>query len=277
MRPSRPRSGRVLTGLLATLLVLGALVAAGTQMGWIEIRRGEAPADSVAGAATAAAPAGTQAVPPAAVTAPGAAGDTPALPPVDPALADLAARDTAARDTKLPLDTLSGLGVDPRSTAAPGAAPTANAAETAALRGRMIVPVQGVAAGALRDDFDQARGGGTRRHEALDIPAPRGTPVVAATDGRVVKLFDSEAGGLTVYQADAENRFVLLYGHLDRYEPTLREGAPVRRGQVLGYVGTTGNASVDVPHLHFAVARSADPARWWGSGTPVNPYDLLRP
>jgi murein DD-endopeptidase MepM/ murein hydrolase activator NlpD len=101
--------------------------------------------------------------------------------------------------------------------------------------------------------------------------------VVAATDGKIVKLFDSDAGGLTIYHSDPSDRFVLLYGHLDRYDPSIKEGSAVKQGQVIGYVGTTGNASSNTPHLHFAVARSAGPAQWWGSGTPVNPYLLLKP
>jgi murein DD-endopeptidase MepM/ murein hydrolase activator NlpD len=276
-RPAR--SGRILGKLLGTLVVLGLLVVVagvvGIRNGWVVIAPGGgARTASVAGEVNAralASPADSLAAP-AAVPAPAPLpGDTVGLPPVDPAL-----RSDSGR-TGAPLDTTSGLGVAPGATAASGPPPTATAAELATLRGRLVVPVRGVAASALRDDFDQARGAGTRRHEALDIVAPRGTPVVAATDGRVVKLFDSEAGGLTIYQADAGNRFVLLYGHLDRYEAGLKEGAAVRQGQVIGYVGSTGNASLDTPHLHFAVARSGDAARWWGSGTPVNPYPLLKP
>jgi murein DD-endopeptidase MepM/ murein hydrolase activator NlpD len=271
----------VLARLLGSLVVLGTLVVVagivGVRNGWIEIEPGggvdTASAAGEVGARGFVSPADSlAAVAPAAVPAPPPLpGDTVALPTVDPAL-----RPDSGR-TGAPLDSTSGLGVAPGATAASGPPPTATAADLATLRNRLIVPVRGVAASALRDDFDQARGAGTRRHEALDIPAPRGTPVVAATDGRIVKLFDSEAGGLTIYQSDPGNRFVLLYGHLDRYEPGLREGATVRQGQVIGYVGSTGNASLDTPHLHFAVARSADPARWWGSGTPVNPYPLLKP
>ncbi|MGZ8455856.1 MAG: M23 family metallopeptidase [Gemmatirosa sp.] len=277
--PAARRSGRALTTLLAALVVLTALVVlagvVGTRQGWIEIERGGMRTASTAGEVGARAlvsPADSLTAAPAAVPAPPPLpGDTVGLPTVDPALRP----DSAPAGT--PLDTTSGLGVAPGATSAGGPPPAATAADLATLRGRLVVPVRGMAASALRDDFDQARGAGTRRHEALDIIAPRGTPVVAATDGRVVKLFDSEAGGLTIYQADAGSRFVLLYGHLDRYEAGLREGAAVRQGQVIGYVGSTGNASLDTPHLHFAVARSGDPARWWGSGTPVNPFPLLRP
>jgi murein DD-endopeptidase MepM/ murein hydrolase activator NlpD len=144
------------------------------------------------------------------------------------------------------------------------------------LRREMIVPVNGVAAAALHDTYSELRGGGTRPHEALDILAPRGTPVLSATGGRVLKLFDSKPGGLMVYAADSTGRFILMYGHLDAYEPGLADGQPLRRGQKLGIVGTTGNAPADTPHLHFAIARSNDVSQWW-KGVPVNPYPLLRP
>lgn len=147
--------------------------------------------------------------------------------------------------------------------------------ELAQLAATLVVPVQGVAASALRDSYDEARGGGARVHEALDIHAPRGTPVVAATDGRVLKLHESAAGGLMVYQADASDRFILMYGHLERWATGLADGTPVRRGQVIGYVGTSGNAAPDAPHLHFVVARGRPSASWW-RGTPVNPYPLLK-
>jgi peptidoglycan LD-endopeptidase LytH len=136
----------------------------------------------------------------------------------------------------------------------------------------MIVPVQGVARSALRDNFDERRG--QRAHRALDIMAPRGTPVLAVDDGKVAKLFRSDAGGITVYQYDRDERFVYYYAHLDRYAKDLAEGQVVRRGQVLGYVGSTGNAPPDAPHLHFAIFRLGADKRWW-TGTAVNPYPYL--
>src|SRR5262249_43513367 len=105
----------------------------------------------------------------------------------------------------------------------------------------LLVPVNGMKASALHSTFGDPRGT-TRAHEALDILAPRGTPVVAATDGRVVKLFNSARGGLTVYQFDPEERYCYYYAHLDGYASGLKEGDVVTRGQTLGYVGTTGNA-----------------------------------
>lgn len=138
---------------------------------------------------------------------------------------------------------------------------------------RLIVPIAGIAASSLSSMFDQPRG--DRRHEALDILAPRGTPVVAATEGRVAKLFTSAAGGLTVYQFDAEEKHSLYYAHLDGYVTGLAEGQMLRQGQVLGYVGTTGNAPPDTPHLHFAIFRLNADRKWW-EGEPVDPMLFLR-
>ena len=138
----------------------------------------------------------------------------------------------------------------------------------------LIVPVIGVDAASLRDMFDEVRG--SRRHEAIDILAPRGTPVIAADDGVVKKLFTSVPGGLTVYEFDPDQRFCYYYAHLDRYADGLHEGQQLRRGEVLGYVGTSGNAAEDAPHLHFAVIRLDADRRWW-KGDYVNPYPLLHP
>jgi len=135
------------------------------------------------------------------------------------------------------------------------------------------MPIVGVAPGAMHDDFSEARNG-RRPHEALDILAPRGTPVLAVDDGVVRKLFTSVPGGLTVYQFDREERYCYYYAHLDAYAPGLREGQALRRGDLIGTVGTTGNAPKDTPHLHFAVSR-LDPDKKWWTGTPVNPYPLL--
>ena len=157
-----------------------------------------------------------------------------------------------------------------------GASPSTDAASsgTAAAIGTLIVPVRGIEPSQLRDTYDELRGGNTRPHEALDIPAPRGTPVLSATGGRVLKLFDSKAGGKMVYAADSSERFILMYAHLDSYANGLAEGQPLTRGQVLGAVGTTGNAPPNLPHLHFAIARSNDVKVWW-KGMPVNPYPIL--
>ena len=153
-------------------------------------------------------------------------------------------------------------------------APAAPVPTTDLLAKHLIVPVQGLRADQLQNTFDDNRGGG-RVHEALDIMAPRNTPVLAVEDGRIVKLFTSKQGGLTIYQFDPTERYCYYYAHLERYGEGLREGAPVRKGQVIGYVGTSGNAPKDTPHLHFAVFRLTAEKRWW-EGTPIDPYDVLR-
>ena len=137
---------------------------------------------------------------------------------------------------------------------------------------RLIIPIAGVSRASLRDSFDERRGMG--RHEAIDIAAPRGSPVLAVGDGRVVKLFYSSPGGRTVYQFDPDDTFAYYYGHLDAYAAGLSEGMTLKRGDVLGYVGTTGNAAPDAPHLHFAIFRLGPDKHWW-QGTAVNPYPFL--
>ena len=138
---------------------------------------------------------------------------------------------------------------------------------------RLTVPVAGVTAEMLSPGFELARG--VRRHEALDIPAPRGTPVLAVDAGRIAKLFTSKAGGLTIYHFDPAERYAYYYAHLDRYAADLTEGQQVRGGQTIGYVGTTGNAPPDAPHLHFAVFTLGPERRWW-KGTPLDPYRIWR-
>ena len=158
----------------------------------------------------------------------------------------------------------------PPPLAAEGAPATSAAASSG---GQLLLPVQGVQSSQLVDTFTQARGEG-RLHDAIDIMAARGTPVLAVADGRVAKLFDSKPGGLTVYQYDREEKLAYYYAHLDRYAPGLAEGQQLKRGDVLGYVGSTGNASEDAPHLHFAVFVLDADKRWW-KGTAVNPYPLF--
>jgi len=150
-------------------------------------------------------------------------------------------------------------------------APSGDGAALLAARD-LLVPVAGVAREALRDTYEQGRGG--RSHEAIDIMAPRGTAVLAVDDGRLVKLFRSVPGGLTVYQFDTRGELAYYYAHLDRYADGLKEGMVLRRGDLLGYVGSTGNASAQAPHLHFAVFRLGPQKQWW-KGEPVNPYPAL--
>lgn len=153
--------------------------------------------------------------------------------------------------------------------------PSLNDLDMSALRSRApAIPVQGTTAAQLSDTYTQARAGGAA-HEALDIMAPRGTPVLAVEDGRVAKLFSSVPGGITLYQFDPDGNYAYYYAHLDRYADGMAEGASVRKGQVIGYVGSTGNASPDAPHLHFAIFRLGPERQWW-RGAPLNPYLVWR-
>ena len=138
----------------------------------------------------------------------------------------------------------------------------------------LTIPVEGVLASKLVRSYHDARSGG-REHEAIDILAPRNTPVVAVEDGTIAKLFLSKAGGNTVYQFDPGRQYSYYYAHLERYADGLKEGDAVHRGQTIGYVGTTGNAPKNTPHLHFAIYRLTAEQHWW-EGTPVDPYDILK-
>jgi murein DD-endopeptidase MepM/ murein hydrolase activator NlpD len=139
----------------------------------------------------------------------------------------------------------------------------------------LAIPVAGVKPGQLTDTFTQARAGGMRRHDAIDIMAPEGTPVMAAAPGTVEKLFFSNGGGgITIYVRSPDQRWSYYYAHLLAYAPGLAEGQLVKRGQVIARVGHTGDASAAGPHLHFAINQMAQGERWW-QGTPINPYPLL--
>lgn len=144
------------------------------------------------------------------------------------------------------------------------------------LRSRdLTIPVRGVEADDLVSSFQDRRGSG-REHEAIDILAPRGTPVLAVEHGKVAKIFTSPGGGgLTVYQFDPSEKFVYYYAHLDGYAPGLKEGIALKRGDVIGYVGTTGNAPAGTPHLHFAISKLDPERRWWG-GTALDPFLVWR-
>jgi murein DD-endopeptidase MepM/ murein hydrolase activator NlpD len=174
--------------------------------------------------------------------------------------------------------------VEPRGAERPGergeAPPvgtTGSVASSSAIeslrRRNLEIPVEGVDADDLRDTF--ADGRGSRAHEAIDIMAPRRTPVHAVENGRIEKLFTSKAGGLTIYQFDPSQTFSYYYAHLDSYADGIREGMEVRRGEVIGYVGTTGNAPPNAPHLHFAIFRLTPERQWW-KGEPINPYPILK-
>ncbi|MEO8196993.1 MAG: M23 family metallopeptidase [Thermoanaerobaculia bacterium] len=138
----------------------------------------------------------------------------------------------------------------------------------------LLMPVEGVEPAQLRDNFNETRGG-SRSHEAIDILAPRNTPVLAVADGTVAKLWQSVPGGITIYQFDSSGQYCYYYAHLERYARGIANGDRLRRGQVIGFVGTSGNAPRDTPHLHFAIYRLGAERRWW-EGEPLNPFPLLR-
>lgn len=165
--------------------------------------------------------------------------------------------------------------IEPRSVITRKAAPDMPAPVPVLAPSGLAVPVAGVEMADLIDTYTAARAGGTRVHDAIDIMAPHGTPVIAAAPGTVEKLFYSEGGGgVTVYVRSPDRRWIHYYAHLQHYAPGLREGQAVERGEVLGTVGSSGNASPDAPHLHFAVHR-VSPEDDWHGGEPVNPYPLL--
>jgi murein DD-endopeptidase MepM/ murein hydrolase activator NlpD len=137
----------------------------------------------------------------------------------------------------------------------------------------LLIPVQGVRSDQLLDTFEDARSEG-RVHDAIDIPAAAGTSVLASTDGQILKLFQSERGGTTIYQLSQDRKLVFYYAHLQRYADGLVEGAYVKRGDVIAYVGDTGNAGTGNYHLHFSIAVVSDPKRYW-EGTNINPFPLL--
>jgi murein DD-endopeptidase MepM/ murein hydrolase activator NlpD len=139
---------------------------------------------------------------------------------------------------------------------------------------KLIIPVAGVKPEQLLDTFTDARSEG-RVHDAIDIPAPAGTPVLAAADGEIVKLFQSERGGTTIYQLSTDKRLIFYYAHLQRYAAGLAVGKFVKQAEIIGYVGDTGNAGAGNFHLHFSISIVADPKRYW-EGTNINPYPLLR-
>lgn len=138
----------------------------------------------------------------------------------------------------------------------------------------LVVPVQGIRKEQLTDTFRDARAE-HRRHDAIDIMAPRGTPVIAAAAGRVEKLFLSDAGGTTVYVRSADGRVIYYYAHLDHYAAGLKEGQNLRQGALIGAVGSTGNANPEGPHLHFAVTATVPEKPWWEEAEALNPYPLL--
>ena len=140
----------------------------------------------------------------------------------------------------------------------------------------LMIPVEGIQPGELTDTFTQARAGGARVHDAIDIMAPAGKKVFAVADGKIEKLFLSKPGGLTIYQFDTDGKYAYYYAHLQSYAPGLVEGQVVKRGDVIGFVGSTGNADPKAPHLHFAVMQLGPDKRGW-DGIAINPYPVFVP
>ena len=206
------------------------------------------------------APASTVVVAGAPATLPPAAAPNPInanLPPAPVVQADLTELDLPLRPAPQELPALAD------ATPAVAAAPAA----------KLRIPVEGIKLSQLSDNFDQPRGK-ERHHEALDIMAPKGSKVIAVADGKVVKLFNSKPGGLTVYQFDPSEKYSYYYAHLDRYADGVKEGTVLKRGDLVGYVGVTGNSNKDGPHLHFAVFELTPKKEWW-KGTPVNPFPMM--
>jgi murein DD-endopeptidase MepM/ murein hydrolase activator NlpD len=163
---------------------------------------------------------------------------------------------------------------EPPSESPPPLAPIARTDEDYLHERALMVPVEGVEPAKIPDTYWQARDAGARAHQALDILAPRGTPVLAADSGTVLRLVKNTLGGITIYATDPEKRFIYYYAHLDHYAKGLAEGMPVAQGEVIGYVGTTGNAPRNTPHLHFQVMRIVDARQWW-NGPPFDPRPYL--
>jgi murein DD-endopeptidase MepM/ murein hydrolase activator NlpD len=142
------------------------------------------------------------------------------------------------------------------------------------LRTRQIVlPVAGADMTKVDDSFNEPRDGG-RVHRAIDILAPRGTPILSADDGKILRMTTSNLGGISMYTVDPESRLVYYFAHMDRYNDTMSPGRAIAKGDTLGYVGTTGNAPKDTPHLHFQVMRWPADGKYW-NGDPIDPYEAL--
>ncbi|MFY2763487.1 M23 family metallopeptidase [Arenimonas sp. MALMAid1274] len=203
----------------------------------------------------------------------------------DPAPADVVWADGISTSEEVPTPPSDAAAVPPApvseiapGTDVPDTAPAAPEPEPPVLplptrTPRLLLPVGGVAATQLADTFNDARSEG-RRHDAIDIMAPAGTPVLAVEDGRLVKFFDSVRGGVTIYQFDVDGEYAYYYAHLQGRADGLAEGQDVKQGQVIGYVGHTGNADPAAPHLHFAVFVLGPEKNWW-QGMAINPYPLL--
>jgi murein DD-endopeptidase MepM/ murein hydrolase activator NlpD len=206
----------------------------------------------------------------------------PSTTPSPPAVADQSRARTQPQHQpqhqpakELPAGPAVQPGVDLKAPELPHSVEGQPEGDAAALSSRAVgLPIANLKPSDIYDTFAQARGGGERRHEATDIMAPRGTQVIAVDTGIVAKLFTSKPGGLTVYQFDGSQRYAYYYAHLDRYAEGLREGQLLKKGDLVGYVGTSGNADPNSPHLHFAIFELGPEKHWW-QGKPINPYPFL--
>jgi murein DD-endopeptidase MepM/ murein hydrolase activator NlpD len=191
-----------------------------------------------------------------------------------------AATPAATANTSTSMPAPPPVMTDTQGQASPAITPIESPPSDSAISGEidaplagLSIPVQGTSPSQLADTFADARSEG-RSHDAIDIMAAAGTPVLAVANGHVEKLFDSERGGLTIYQFEPSGRYAYYYAHLQRYADGLAEKQSIKRGQVIGYVGSTGNADPAAPHLHFAIFLLGPERRWW-EGTAINPYPVL--
>jgi murein DD-endopeptidase MepM/ murein hydrolase activator NlpD len=194
--------------------------------------------------------------------------------PADRPTVGAVTREPGWRDA--PTATVGEAALKPHATSDAPEVPIIGRDPIAELRRRPLqLPLEGARADSMEGGFGERRAGGDRGHEAVDILAPRNTPVHAVEGGRIAKLFFSKAGGTTIYQFDPTERFCYYYAHLERYADGLKEGQVVSQGDVIGYVGTTGNAPANTPHLHFAVFELNADKHWW-QGRPIDPYLVFK-
>lgn len=138
----------------------------------------------------------------------------------------------------------------------------------------LTVPIAGVARGDLADSWGDPRDNGLRLHHGTDIMAPVGTPIIAAAPGTIEKMWESAKGGKTLYIRSPARDWTCYYAHLSDYAPGLHEGQVVTAGQLIAYVGDTGNAGAGNYHLHFGLTHTT-PDQHWYEGQDVDPYPYL--
>lgn len=244
-------------------LIIGAVLGAAGLFVYLRQVPHEPPVTTVVVPTTVTVPAETA---PAAPAPGSSAAIDPALPPAPVVPTDLNELDLPLKPSA---EEAAALKTVP-PVASGSAASTASAPNGGA---KLLLPVEGIKYARLSDNFNQPRGS-ERHHEALDIMAPKGAKVFAVADGKLVKLFNSKRGGLTIYQFDPSDTYAYYYAHLDRYADGVKEGMLLKRGDLIGYVGVTGNSDPKAPHLHFAVVELTPAKEWW-KGTSINPYPLI--